>query len=142
MNGDPPDILIAEDNAEHAQLALHAFKRHRLKNQIHVVGDGRQALDFMFCKGAYEDRVRPAGGELILLDLGLPEIGGLEVLGKLKANPETKSVPVVMLTASNIGNDIKESFRLGADAYIVKPVTFQAFFDAVAQTGIGWALVR
>ena len=107
---------------------------------MHVVSGGRQALDFLQRKGEYADRERAAGGELVLLDLGLPDIGGLEVLGQIKSNPETRSTPVVMLTASNVGDDIKESFRLGAAAYIVKPVTFQAFLDAVRQAEIGWTL--
>ena len=137
---EPIEILVAEDNPDHAELALLAFKRHRLANRVHVVSGGKQALDFLHCEGEFADRKRSEGGELVLLDLGLPDIGGLEVLGQIKANPETKSTPVVMLTASNVGDDIKESFRLGAAAYIVKPVTFQAFLDAVRQVGIGWTM--
>jgi two-component system response regulator len=135
------EILIAEDNPDHAELATLAFRRHRLRNSVHMVSGGRQALDFVFRRGEYEKRERPPGGDLVLLDLGLPDVSGLEVLGKIKADPETKSIPVVMLTASTEGEDIKESFRLGAAAYIVKPVTFEAFLDAVRQVGHGWTMV-
>lgn len=135
------EILIAEDTPEHAELALHAFKRHHLTNEVHVVGRGEHVLDFLHRRAAFEHREPAPGGVIVLLDLGLPDIRGLEVLGKIKADPELRATPVVMLTASNVGDDIKESFRLGADAYIVKPLTFQSFLDAVRQTELGWTVV-
>lgn len=141
MSAAPLEILIAEDNPDHAELALHAFRRHRLTNPVHVVGDGQTALDFLFRQGEYKNRERAAGGELVLLDLALPDIGGLEVLGRIKSNPETKATPVVMLTASTEGEHIRESFRLGAEAYIVKPVTFTAFLEAVRDSGQALTMV-
>lgn len=141
MSVAPVEILIAEDNPEHAQLALHAFKRHRLTNPVHVVGDGQTALDFLFCQGEYKNRERATGGELVLLDLRLPDINGLEVLGRIKANADTKSTRVVMLTASTEGEHIRESFRMGAEAYIVKPVTFTAFLEAVRDSGHALTMV-
>jgi two-component system response regulator len=142
MNERHVEVLIAEDNPEHAELALHAFRRHKFRNNVNVVGSGSEALDFVFCRGEYETRERVVDAELVLLDLRLGDMSGLEVLGKIKANADTKSIPVVMLTASNVGDDIKECFRLGADGYIVKPVTLEALLDTTRQVGFGWRMVR
>ncbi|MEX0993266.1 MAG: response regulator [Solirubrobacterales bacterium] len=141
MSAAPVEILIAEDNPDHAELALHAFRRHRLTNPVHIVNDGQTALDFLLRQGEYKNRERAAGGELVLLDLKLPDINGLEVLGRIKANAETKATPVVMLTASTEGEHIRESFRLGAEAYIVKPVTFTAFLEAIRDSGHALTMV-
>ena len=136
------EVLIAEDNPEHAQLALLAFRRHKFRNTVNVVNSGQEALDFIFCRGEYEGRERAPEAELVLLDLRLGDMSGLDVLGKVKANADTKSIPVVMLTASNVGEDIKECFRLGADGYIVKPVTLEALLDTTRQVGFGWRMVK
>ena len=124
------------------KLALHAFKRHNLANQVHVVRDGVEALEFIFCTGAYAHRQLEEAPKVILLDLKLPLIDGVEVLRRIKADPRTQLIPVVVLTSSREERDIVESYRLGVNSYIVKPVDFDQFIEAVRQLGFYWLLLN
>ena len=135
------EILLVEDNPNDVALALHAFKKSNLTNRIHVVRDGAEALDFLFRTGIYAGRVNHAP-KVVLLDLKLPKVDGLEVLQRLRADPRTKSLPVVILTSSREERDIVESYQLGVNSYIVKPVDFEQFTDVVQQLGFYWALLN
>jgi len=137
MNHSPIEILLVEDNPNDVELALHALKKNNLSNRIEVVRDGAEALDFIFGKGA--DSNRP---KVILLDLKLPKVDGLEVLKRLKSDPQTRSIPVVMLTSSREECDIVKSYQLGVNSYIVKPVDFEQFTEAVRQLGLYWLLMN
>ena len=135
------EILLVEDNPNDELLALHAFKRHNLANRIHVVRDGAEALEFVHCTGAYADR-RFENPRLILLDKKLPLVDGMEVLRQIRADPRTRLVPVVMLTTSAEERDIIESYKLGVNSYIVKPVDFEQFSETARQLGYYWLLVN
>jgi two-component system, response regulator len=135
-------ILLVEDNPDDVKLALHAFKRQKLANRIHVARDGAEALEVIFCTGAYAHRQIDNGPKLILLDLKLPLVSGVEVLRRIKADPRTHSIPVVMLTSSREECDIAEVYRLGVNSYIVKPVDFDQFTEAVRQLGFYWLLLN
>lgn len=135
------EILLVEDNPNDAELTLDALREHNLANHIHVARDGVEALDFLFRNGPHKDR----GGEnpkLVLLDLKLPRVNGLEVLERLRADPQTKKIPVVVLTSSREERDIVESYNLGVNSYIVKPVDFEQFTSAVRQIGFYWLLLN
>jgi two-component system, response regulator len=136
------DILIVEDSAEDAELAIKALKDVRMANRIYVVRDGAAALDFLFCKGAYAHRKHNDRPQVILLDLGLPKVDGVEVLRHIKADPRTRTIPVIVLTVSNRDRDIAASQRLGAEAYIVKPVDFQNLSGVTPQLSLQWALLK
>jgi CheY-like chemotaxis protein len=136
------DILLVEDNPSDAELALHAFRKHKLTNKIHLVRDGEEALDFIFRTGAYADRNPADQPKVILLDIKLPKVDGLEVLRRIKADATTKSIPVVMLTSSREERDIIEGYRLGVNSYIVKPVEFDQFTNAVRELGMYWLLLN
>lgn len=136
------EILLVEDNPNDVELTLHAFKRHNLSNRIQVVRDGAEALDFIFCTGAYMDRRIEDSPKLILLDLKLPKVDGLEVLQRLKSDPRTRALPVVILTSSSEERDIVESYRLGVNSYITKPVDFDQFIEAARQLGMYWLLLN
>ena len=131
-----------EDNADDAELALRALQRHNLANKVHVVKDGADALDFIFCKGAYAGDEVCNKPKLILLDLKLPKVDGLEVLRKIKADEEKRVIPIVILTSSKEEADLIKSYKLGANSYIVKPVDFDKFVDAVSQLGLYWVLLN
>ena len=132
------DILLVEDNPHEAQLTIRSLKKHNLANNLHHVDDGAEALDFIFCREKYADRKIGAGLKVILLDLKLPKIDGLEVLRQIKEDPRTKSIPVVVLTSSKEEQDIVASYKLGVNSYIVKPVQFDSFAKAVADLGMYW----
>jgi two-component system response regulator len=137
------EILLVEDNPSDVELALHALKKNQLANQIHVVRDGAEALDFLFCTGAYQDRGGPCRNpKVILLDLKLPRVNGLEVLRRIKADEQTRSIPVVMMTSSREDRDVVESYRLGVNSYIVKPMDFDQFTEAVRHLGLYWMLLN
>jgi CheY-like chemotaxis protein len=134
-------ILLAEDSAADVELTLEALSQHRLANEVVVVRDGAQALDYLFRRGEYAGR--PEGNPaVVLLDLKMPRVDGLEVLRQVKADESLRAIPVVMLTSSREEQDLVESYRLGVNAYVVKPVDFGRFVDAVKQVGMFWAVVN
>ena len=135
MKQEPIDILLVDDNPDDVELTLYALRRNKLANQIHVVNDGVEALDFLFCKGEYSDRQYAQKPKLILLDLIMPRVNGLEVLKAIREDPRTTGIPMVILTTSNEDRDLVESYRLGVNNYIVKPVDFEQFSDVVCQLG-------
>ena len=137
----PVQILLVEDNKSDAELTLRAFRKNNLGNNIVWVKDGAEALDFMFCTGSYADRA-DGNPRLILLDLKLPKVDGIEVLKRLKSDERTSMVPVVMVTSSAEERDIVESYRLGVNSYLVKPVDFGQFIDTVSQAGLYWAVLN
>lgn len=136
------EILIVEDNESDAEMAMRAFKKNHLTNKIYVVGDGEEALDFIYAEGKYQSRKESVNPKIILLDLKLPKIGGLEVLRKIKSDPEKKVIPVIVLTSSKEESDIVESYKLGVNSYIVKPVEFDKFVDSVRDLGFYWLLLN
>ncbi len=136
------EILLVEDNPNDVRLALHALQRHNLTNHIHVVRDGAEALEFLFCTGAYAHRSLTQSPKVVLLDLKLPLVNGLEVLQRVKGDPRTRSIPVVVLTSSHEERDIVESYRLGVNSYITKPVDFEQFTEAVRTLGMYWVLLN
>jgi two-component system response regulator len=139
---DTIDILLVEDNPNDVRLTLHAFKRQNLANRIHVVRDGAEALEYIFCTGAYADRPSGDAPKVILLDLKLPKVDGIEVLRKIKSDPHTRTIPVVMLTSSSEDRDLVESYQLGVNSYIVKPVDFDQFNDVARMLGLYWLLLN
>jgi two-component system response regulator len=140
MTERPIEILLVEDNPSDVALALHAFKKHNFANHIQVLRDGAEALAFLFGTGAYAQRDITSAPKVILLDLKLPLVNGLEVLRQLKADPRTQPIPVVMLTSSREERDIVKSYQLGVNSYIVKPVDFAQFSEAMRTLGIYWLL--
>ncbi len=138
MNVDPIDILLVEDNPHDVELTLRALKRHNLANSVMVVRDGADALDFVFGEGAHADRTMESNPRLVLLDLKLPKVDGLDVLRKIKSDERTKVIPVVMLTSSKEERDIIESYKLGVNSYMVKPVDFDKFLECVREIGFYW----
>jgi len=142
MRDSAVEILLVEDNPCDAELTLHSLKSSHLTNHIEVVRDGAEALDFIFCTGSYAHRSIDNGPRVILLDLKLPKVDGLEVLQKIKSDPRTRVIPVVVLTSSREERDIVESYQLGVNSYIVKPVNFEQFTEAVRQLGLYWRLLN
>jgi two-component system response regulator len=136
------EILLVEDNPNDVQLTLHALKRYGLTNRIQVVRDGAEALEFLFSTGAYEHRVGADTPKVVMLDLNLPRVDGIEVLREIRADPRTKTIPVVVLTSSREERDITQTYGLGANSYIVKPVDFEQFIEAVRQLGMYWVLLN
>lgn len=136
------DILLVEDNARDAELTLRALRKRHLANQVHLVKDGAEALDFLFAEGDYAGRSLTDGPKLIFLDLKLPKVDGLEVLRRIKADARTKRLPVVVLTSSSEERDVVESYDLGVNSFIVKPVDFDKFVDSVGQLGFYWLLLN
>ena len=132
------EILLVEDNPHEARLTIMSLQERNLANNLKHIDDGAEALDFIFAKGAYTDRINEKHPKIILLDLNLPKVGGLEVLRQIKSNEHTRAIPVVILSSSNQNADISEGFKLGANSYIVKPVEFESFKQAVADLGIYW----
>ena len=142
MNDKPVEILLVEDNPNDVELTLLALQENNLTNPVHVVRDGAEALEFIFAAGAYADREINNVPKVILLDLKLPKVDGLEVLRQIKADPRTRAIPVVVLTSSREERDIVESYNLGVNSYIVKPVDFEQFTEAVRQLGLYWLLLN
>ncbi|MDR3406524.1 MAG: response regulator [Chthoniobacter sp.] len=136
------EILLVEDNPDDLELALRALEKAKVSNRIEVARDGVEALDFIFCEGAHAGRKIEDAPRVILLDLKLPKIDGLEVLKRVKSDPRTQMIPVVMLTSSKEQRDLVESYRLGANSYIVKPVAFEGFVAAVQDLGMYWLLLN
>lgn len=135
-------ILLVEDNEDDEMLTIHALKAGNITNQIHVVRDGAEALDYLFCQGAYKDRDPTANPQVVLLDLKLPKIDGLDVLKEVRENPKTKRLPVVILTSSREDQDVIRGYDLGANAYVCKPVDLPQFSAAVKQLGLFWVLLN
>jgi two-component system, response regulator len=136
------EILIVEDTSEDLDLTLRALRKAKITNHIQVARDGEEALDFIFCEGTFAHRNMEEGPKVILLDLKLPKIDGLEVLRRIKSDLRTKSIPVVVLTSSREQNDVVESYGLGVNSYIVKPVNFEQFSEAVQNLGLYWLLIN
>jgi two-component system response regulator len=141
-NLDAVEILLVEDNPQDAELTIRALRKQNLTNGIHVVEDGVEAIDFIFCRGSYADRDMLRPPKVVFLDLKLPKMSGLEVLQQIKADPLTKSLPVVMITSSREDPDIKKAYELGVNSYVVKPVNFDDFLYAMSQTGLYWLLLN
>jgi len=142
MNSGETDILLVEDSPDDAELALHALRRDHVANNIFVVGDGEEALDFLFCRGRFAERSFEQPPKLILLDLKLPKVDGIEVLKQLKSDPRTKVIPVVVLTSSKEERDLVRSYDLGANSYIQKPVDFEKFRETVKTLGLYWMVIN
>jgi len=136
------EILIVEDNPQDAELTLRSLRKNNLGNKLYVVEDGEEALDFIFCNGKYAERNITSPPKVVFLDLKLPKVSGLEVLQKIKSNPLTKSMPVVMVTSSREDPDIRKAYELGVNSYVVKPVNFDDFLSAMSQTGLYWLFVN
>jgi CheY-like chemotaxis protein len=135
------EILFAEDSKDDALLTIRALNKSGFSNKLHHVIDGAEALDFIYCRGKYVGRNPKEFPKLILLDVKMPKVSGIEVLEKIKSDPQVRSVPVVMLTSSNEGPDIERCFALGANSYIVKPVDSDNFFKAVKEIGVYWMIL-
>jgi two-component system response regulator len=134
------EILLVEDNPTDLELALRVFKKNRIANRIEVARDGEEALDFLFGEGAHAGRGSIQIPKVILLDLKLPKIGGIEVLRRIKGDPRTRTIPIVVLTSSREEKDLLESYQLGVNSYIVKPVDFDQFSDCLRDIGMYWLL--
>lgn len=135
-------VLLVEDNDDDVQLTLRAFEKHKLANEIQVATDGQEALDFLFCRGQWSARDAADLPQVVLLDLKLPRVDGLEVLRQIREDLRTRSLPVVVLTSSNEERDLVESYRLGANSYVRKPVDFRQFTDAAQQLGLYWVVLN
>jgi two-component system, response regulator len=142
MNSEELDILLVEDNQDDVDLALHALRREKLANSIFVVRDGEEALDFLFCRGAFQERSFDHPPKLVLLDLKLPKVNGMEVLKQVKGDPRTRTIPVVIMTSSKEERDLVASYNLGANSYIQKPVDFEKFRETVKTVGLYWLVIN
>jgi CheY-like chemotaxis protein len=142
MNISPIDILLVEDNPDDIDLTVYALKRNNLANAVHIVRDGEEALEFVFCRGRYAGRKLNDPPKVVLLDLKLPKVDGLEVLRAMKTDPRTKALPVVVMTSSKEQRDLVEGYKLGVNSYIQKPVDFDAFRDLIKQLGFYWLVVN
>jgi CheY-like chemotaxis protein len=142
MPADDVEILLVEDSRSDEELTLHAFRKHNLSNRVHVVRDGAEALDFLFCRGKFVGRAASSSPKVVLLDIKLPKVDGLEVLRQIKAHESTKHIPVVILTSSQEERDIVAGYQRGANSYIVKPVGFDQLTEAVRDIGFYWLLLN
>jgi len=142
MSDNPVGILLVEDNPNDRELTIRALKKHGVANHIFTVQDGAEALDFIFCREAYSGRQINNRPTIVLLDLKLPKVDGIEVLRTIKRDDRTKTIPVVVLTSSREHSDICECYRMGVNSYVVKPVEFSDFSAAVGQLGLYWMLLN
>jgi two-component system, response regulator len=142
MNAHETDILLVEDNQDDLDLTLHVLRRENLANNLLVARDGEEALDFFFCRNKYSDRSFDHPPRLVLLDLKLPKVNGIEVLKQIKSDPRTRAVPVVILTSSKEERDLVQSYNFGANSYIQKPVNFSEFRQTVKHLGLYWLVVN
>jgi two-component system, response regulator len=138
----PVEILLVEDNPDDVELALHAFRRHKLANRIEVVRDGAEAIEFLLGHDGSTARSAAHGPRVILLDLKLPKVSGIEVLRRIKSHEQLRTIPVVVMTSSREEPDIAECYKLGVNSYIVKPVDFDQFTEAVRDVGLYWLLLN
>ena len=136
------EILLVEDNPDDVELTLHALRKENLANNIHIARDGEEALQFLFCDGNYSDRSFDQPPRLVLLDLKLPKVDGMEVLRRLKADARTRTIPVVILTSSREERDLVNSYNLGVNSYIQKPVDFDQFRATVKSVGLYWLVIN
>ncbi|MBD3225011.1 MAG: response regulator [Caldithrix sp.] len=136
------EILIVEDNPNDAEMALRALKKNKISNKVLVIGDGEEALDYIFKRGKFAQKKSQHKPKIILLDLKLPKIDGLDVLKIIKNNPETGGIPVIVLTSSKEEADMIDSYRYGVNSYIIKPVDFDKFVDAVKEIGLYWLILN
>jgi CheY-like chemotaxis protein len=137
-----PEILLVEDNPQDAELAIGALRRRNLANNLVHLRDGQAALDFLFCTGAYAGRDFRKQPKVVMLDVKLPKVDGIEVLRQIRADERTRLLPVVMLTSSREDRDVVETYKLGANSFIVKPVEFESFSEAVSNLGLYWLLLN
>jgi len=142
MENDTIEILLVEDNFDDAELTIRALKKNNVLNPLLHVKDGEEALEFVFCTDKYSSRNIQIQPHLILLDLNMPKINGIEVLQKIKSDERTKTIPVVILTSSKEGPDIEKCYKLGANSFIVKPVGFENFTKAITELGFYWLLLN
>lgn len=142
MMAQAAEILLVEDNADDVELTLHALRQEKLANQIAVARDGEEALDFLFQRGAHAKSGMTAQLKLVLLDLKLPKVDGLEVLRQMKADEHTRNIPVVILTSSKEERDVVQGYKLGVNSYIQKPVDFEQFRQTVKKAGLYWLLIN
>ncbi len=142
MKGKPVDILLVEDNPDHAELTIKALKQNNVSNEVYVVNDGQEALDFMYHQGKYADEKDFPRPGLILLDIRLPKVDGIEVLKQLKDDPQFKSIPVIMLTTSDRDEEIAKSYAGGANSYVVKPMDFEEFMKKVRELKLYWTITN
>ena len=142
MNDDRIDILLVEDNEYEARLAIHSLKKYNLTDHLIHIKDGAIASDFIFATGVYADRDINTRPRVILLDINLPKVTGLELLRMIKTDPRTKTIPVVMLTSSRESRDVDEGYALGANSYIVKPLDFDSFTRVMTELGLYWAFMN
>ena len=142
MAGSEVEILLVEDNPGDLELTLHALRKNNLSNKIQVARDGEEALDFLFCRGEFKERNRNQTPKLVLLDLKLPKVDGIEVLRQIKLDPYTKTIPVTVLTTSREQSDLKSCYELGVNSYIQKPVDFDKFRETVKQFSLYWLLIN
>jgi two-component system, response regulator len=136
------EILLVEDNPDDQEMTLRALRKANLANHIHIARDGAEALELIFGEGVHAGRQMQRGPKLILLDRKLPKVDGMEVLARVKSDPRTKMIPVVVLTSSQQQRDLVESYKLGVNSYIVKPVNFEGFATAVGELGMYWLLLN
>jgi two-component system response regulator len=142
MSNKEVEILLVEDDPNDVELALIALRKHKLANKIHVARDGEEALDFLFCRGPYSQRTLNSPPKVVLLDLKLPKVNGLEVLKAVKSDPRTLAVPVVVMTSSREQRDMVEGYRLGVNSYIQKPIDFNQFQAIIKDLGYYWLVVN
>jgi CheY-like chemotaxis protein len=142
MKSEDLEILLVEDNQDDMDLALHALKREKLANHIFVARDGEEALDFLFCRGGFAQRSFDHPPKLVLLDLKLPKVDGMEVLKQVKSDLRTKNIPIVIMTSSKEERDLVSGYNLGANSFIQKPVDFDQFRETVKSIGLYWLIIN